>query len=340
VSTLAGAPPAPPAAATAALLAGWRERLAERVPRVALADGEDERAIHAAANLGADGVIRPVLFGRRRVIAAQAREHDVALHGATVFDVDSVGGTLHGTLDALHARKPGGDVTAGRSDPLELAVAALRCGLVDACVAGATRTTADVLRSGLRLIGLQAGVCTASSCFLMVLPTGAPVVFADCAVLPEPTVPQLADIAVAAASTYRSLIGGTPRIALLSFSTRGSASHPSVGRVRAATEIVRERMPGVPVDGELQFDAAFAEGVGARKAPGSPVAGQANVFVFPNLDAANIGYKITERIGGAVALGPILQGLRAPLLDLSRGCSVTDLEMLSVISAVRASNRP
>lgn len=241
-----------------------------------------------------------------------------------------------GTVHAMYARKPGGDVAAGRVDPLELAVAALRCGLVDACVAGATRTTADVLRSGLRLVGLDTGVATVSSCFLMVLPTGTPVVFADCAVLPDPTAPQLADIAVAAADSYRALVGGTPRIAMLSFSTRGSAAHPAVGKVRAATELVRRRTPGTPVDGELQFDAAFVHTVGAKKAPGSPVAGQANVFVFPNLDAANIGYKITERVGGAVALGPILQGLRAPLLDLSRGCSVTDLETLAVLSAVRA----
>lgn len=226
-----------------------------------------------------------------------------------------------------------------RADPLFVAAAALRAGVVDACVAGASRPTADVLRAGIKVLGPAPGVRHVSSLFLLMLADGRVLGFADCAVLPDPDVDQLADIAVAAAHSYRSLTGRDPVVAMLSFSTQGSARHRSVGKVRAATALVRARLPGVPVDGELQLDAALVDAVGRAKAPGSRVAGHANVLVFPNLDAGNIGYKIAERLGGAVAIGPILQGLSAPLNDLSRGCSAEDIEVLAMISGVQALDR-
>jgi phosphotransacetylase len=172
------------------------------------------------------------------------------------------------------------------------------------------------------------------------LPDGRVLAFADCAVLPDPDPDQLADIAVSAAATYRSLTGRQPVVAMLSFSTQGSAEHRSVDKVRAATRLVRSRVRDLAVDGELQLDAALVAAVAQAKAPGSAVAGHANVLVFPNLDAGNIGYKIAERLGGATALGPILQGLAAPFHDLSRGCDSRDIEIMAMISGMQALDAP
>ena len=224
---------------------------------------------------------------------------------------------------------------AVQEDPILFAALLVKTGFADGSVAGSIATTPSVIRAGLYGIGIKPSRNLVSSFFLMQLADRA-ITYSDCGVVPDPDSKQLAEIAVTAAESHNRLTGEEPRVAMLSFSTQGSADHPRVHKVREALEIVKSESPELSIDGELQFDAAFVPAVAARKAPDSPVAGKANVFIFPDLDSGNIAYKITERLGGAKAFGPLIQGLEKPFMDLSRGCSVDDIVSVAVIASVLA----
>lgn len=219
-------------------------------------------------------------------------------------------------------------------NPLFFGASMVAQGDADSCVAGSISTTGDVLRAAIQTIGLKPGSKVVSSIFLMALSDGRIFSYGDCAVVPYPTSEQLASIAIDSANSHQAVTGEEPNVAMLSFSTKGSASHERVSLVTEAFELAKTQRSGINIDGELQFDAALLEEIGAKKAPGSKVAGKANVFIFPNLDAGNIAYKITERLAGASAIGPLIQGLDKPMMDLSRGCSWEDIVNTSCVAAL------
>ncbi|MBV8341257.1 MAG: phosphate acetyltransferase [Gammaproteobacteria bacterium] len=322
--------------------------LAQQPGTLVFPEGEDERVVSAAARLRQSLPSRVLLLGRPEAVAELARRAGVPLAGIEIRD-PADGAAASDLIEGYLAQRPGaGGGVAARlvRRPLHHAGMLLRLGIADAMVAGATCPTGRVIEAALMTVGLAPGVTTPSSCFLMNVPHAAEpgprtLLFADCAVNVDPGAEALADIGVASAACYRELTGEEPRVAFLSFATRGSARHPAVERVRAAVAIARQRLPQLLVDGELQADAALSERVAALKVrDASAVAGRANVLVFPNLDAANIGYKLVQYLGGAQALGPFLQGFARPVSDLSRGASVDDIVSTAIVTLARAATQP
>lgn len=314
-------------------------RASERRRIIVFPDATDVRTLEAVRMLADRSICTPVLVGSMPEITRLADQEGCNLNGIRIIDPTTAHDSDRCAELLLRRRSAKGltsaEANARATQPLYYAGWLVHSGQADAAVAGSLSTTGDVVRAGLWTVGLADGCSTVSSYFLMVL-ADRTLVYSDAGVVPEPTVDQLVDIASAACDNFRAIVNEQPRCAFLSFSTKGSASHPAVERMRTAAEHFAERRPDIPADGELQADAAIVPAVAARKAPTSPLHGAANVLVFPDLNAGNIAYKLTQRLAGATAVGPIIQGLAKPYCDLSRGCSANDIVLVAAIASAMA----
>ena len=315
------------------------------VKHIVLPEGEETRNIQAAAKIAAEGLAKLTLLGDPAKVAEVAATTGTSLEGLNIVNPaqSEKAGEYAAALYEIRKAKGMTEEQAAKlvSDPMYYGVMMVKLGDADGLVSGAIHSTGDMLRPALQIIKAKPGMKTVSSCFLMECPdktygTDGIMIFADCAVIPNPTADELANIAIGAADSARALAGIEPRVAMLSFSTKGSAKHENVTKVQEATAKAKEMDPELMIDGELQADAALVESVGQLKSPGSAVAGKANVLVFPDLQAGNIGYKLVQRLAGAEAYGPILQGIAKPCNDLSRGCSVEDIVATVAITACQA----
>ncbi len=305
-----------------------RKKASEKKATIVFPRSSDPRVIQAAEFLAEHELCIPILLSNSNAATTELE----------IIDIDSHP-KLETYAQAFYEKRKHKGLTLEQAthqikDPLFFAASMLSQGDANGAVAGSISTTGDVLRAAIQTIGLKQGSNVVSSTFLMSFEDGRVFTYGDCAVVPYPTQEQLASIAIDSAETHLALTGDTAKVAMLSFSSKGSANHERVDLVTNALEIAKSSSSALDIDGELQFDAALIERIGQQKAPGSPVAGKANVFIFPNLDAGNIGYKITERLGGATATGPVIQGLAKPMMDLSRGCSWEDIVNTACVAAL------